>query len=378
MADRRTADVYGTLAREWIGARKPLPLAMRRLASFARGVEPRGPVADLGCGPGWYAEALRRHGVPALGLDLSREMLRALQERTPESPAVRGDLCALPFRRGALRGAWAMNCFVHVPAAELSIAFAHVHHALATGAPFTLTVPELDTIEPTRAESARGDARRRYDDEAFAGRLLTALSEERARSLLEGAGFEDIAIDRPYDRPFWLWLSARRAHTLPDYVRPKLDLLICGLNPSPHAADTGIPFGRPGNRFWPAALRAKLVARDRDPWDALRRGVGFSDLVKRVTPSAAELTPDEYQTGLARVETRVRAERPSVVCLVGLDGWRRAGNRGAVAGPIEGGVGGRPAYLMPSTSGRNAHVDVASLARHLRRAVRLTPSRRAG
>ena len=376
--DRRTAAVYGTLAREWIAARKPQPLALRRLAGFARVIKRRGPVADLGCGPGWYAEALRQHGKHALGLDLSRDMLHALRERTPGAAAVRADLGALPFRRGALRGAWAMNCYVHVPAAELPVALAHLHDSLAVGAPVALTLPELDTIEPTRAESARGATSRRYTDESFGGRLLTALSEDRARALLEGAGFERITVDRPFSRPFWLWLSARRALTLPDYVRPKLDLLLCGLNPSPRAAETGIPFGRPGNRFWPAALRAGLVSRDRDPWDALRRGIGFTDLVKRVTGSAAELMPDEYRSGLARVAARVRAERPSVVCFVGLDGWRRAGHRGATAGPIEGGFAGRPAYLMPSTSGRNAHDDLASLARHLRRAARLTTSRRAG
>ena len=83
-----------------------------------------------------------------------------------------------------------------------------------------------------------------------------------------------------------------------------------------------------------------------------------------------ELTSAEYACGLARVESRVRLERPAVVCFVGLDGWRRAGHPRARPGWIEGGFAGRRAYLMPSTSGRNAHTNADELARHLRRAAR--------
>ena len=58
------------------------------------------------------------------------------------------------------------------------------------------------------------------------------------------------------DRDVPSWIRAERADTLPDYVRPGLDVLICGLNPSLRSAETGVPYGRPGNRFWPAAVRA--------------------------------------------------------------------------------------------------------------------------
>jgi TDG/mug DNA glycosylase family protein len=213
-------------------------------------------------------------------------------------------------------------------------------------------------------------AQRRFGADRFGGRLFTAASDERVALLLEGAGFEEIRIDRPKNGGFWLWIRARRSHTLPDYVRRGLGLLVCGLNPSLGAANTGVPFVGPSNRFWSAATRAKLVERERDPWDALRRGMGFTDLVKRPTRSASELRPAEYTAGLVRLEKRVRQEGIKAICFVGLDGWRRAVDPKAAPGWIEGGVSGRPAYLMPSTSGRNAHSDLASLARHLRRAAR--------
>jgi TDG/mug DNA glycosylase family protein len=143
-------------------------------------------------------------------------------------------------------------------------------------------------------------------------------------------------------------------------------VLVCGLNPSIYAAEHGMPFGRPGNRFWPAALKARLVDRDRDLAAALERGVGFTDLVKRPTVRAAELTRDEYEAGVDRIRSLVRAFRPKVLCFVGLEGWRRAVDRNATPGWVRGGFEGADAYLMPSTSGLNAHARLDDLVKHLR------------
>ena len=136
---------------------------------------------------------------------------------------------------------------------------------------------------------------------------------------------------------------------------------------------SGIGFARPGNRFWPAALAAGFVARDRDPrrTRSLAHGVGMTDLVKRATPRADELTRDEYRAGADRVERLVRWLQPGAVCFVGLAGWRAAIDRRAQAGPQPEPFGGRPVYVMPSTSGLNARVPPAELAEHLRAAAEL-------
>src|SRR5690606_33071206 len=109
-----------------------------------------------------------------------------------------------------------------------------------------------------------------------------------------------------------------------------------GLNPSQYAADAGVGFARPGNRFWPAMLAAGLVRRDRDPVHALRAsGVGMTDLVKRATARVDELTTAEYAEGLARVERLVAWLQPGAVVMVGLAGWRAAVDRRAVVGVQE-------------------------------------------
>jgi len=140
-----------------------------------------------------------------------------------------------------------------------------------------------------------------------------------------------------------------RLWTLPDYVAPDLTLLICGLNPSPASADSGVGFHRAGNRFWPAALAAGLVSQDRDP-------------------KAAELDRSEYQAGVGRVSALVEWLQPKAICMVGLAGWRAAVDRKAQRGWQPKGLGSRPVYLMPSTSGLNAHDTVESLTEHLRQA----------
>jgi TDG/mug DNA glycosylase family protein len=97
----------------------------------------------------------------------------------------------------------------------------------------------------------------------------------------------------------------------------------------------------------------------------------MTDLVKRATPRADELTREEYRAGLARVERMVAWLRPGAVCFVGLAGWRAAVDRKAVAGVQSGTCGGRPVYVMPNTSGLNARIPPAELADHLRAAAAL-------
>jgi TDG/mug DNA glycosylase family protein len=185
--------------------------------------------------------------------------------------------------------------------------------------------------------------------------------------VLHGAGFavDELTNDAHRDPTFTI--RARRARTLPDFVGAGMRVLVSGLNPSVHAADAGVGYVTPGNRFWRAALSAGLASRDRDARHALRHhGMGMTDLVKRATPRAAELTRDEYRRGLARLDRLCAWLRPAAVCFVGLAGWRAAVDRHAQPGWQPRDVGGRPAYVLPSTSGLNAATPLAALVDHLR------------
>jgi double-stranded uracil-DNA glycosylase len=188
--------------------------------------------------------------------------------------------------------------------------------------------------------------------------------EGRIDDLVTGGGFELVSRSGRE-------VTMRRARSLPDHVGPDMTLLVCGLNPSLYAADRGVNFARPGNRFWPAMLAAGLVTVDRDPRHALvRHGVGMTDLVKRATVAAAELTAEEFVAGVARVERLCAWLRPRALCVVGLSGWRAAVDRKATVGWQPAELGGVPVYVMPNTSGLNASTQHGGFVTHLRAAAR--------
>lgn len=248
------------------------------------------------------------------------------------------------------------------PRDRLPLALAELHRALAPGAVLDLRLP-LGGEDHT-APGADGAS----------AHLSAAWLPDELDAVLAGAGLEVDHLETEDDS---FRARGRRARTLPDIVGPGMRLLVCGLNPSLYAADRGVGYARPGNRFWAAALDAGLVQRDRDPVHALSAcGVGMTDLVKRATVGAAELTAREYRQGAARVEGLVRWLQPGAVCFVGLAGWRAAVDRRAGAGPQPELFGGRPAYVMPSTSGLNAHSSRADLAAHLAAAGRLGAAHR--
>jgi TDG/mug DNA glycosylase family protein len=212
-----------------------------------------------------------------------------------------------------------------------------------------------------------GEAEGPVAGDDFPGRFFAEWQADPLADVVEGAGF---TLDELIDDGEWLGVRATRARSLPDFVRPGMRVLVCGLNPSVVAADAGFGYAGPTNRFWPAAMMAGLVAVPRRPRLALwRDAVGMTDLVKRATARASELRREEYQTGAARVARLVQWLRPGLTVFVGMTGWRAAVHRHASTGVQPERFGGRPAYVMPSTSGANAHTSLRELAEHLRRAL---------
>ena len=356
--ERRTIEAYERGAKGYVAHRRAY--APDGAETFAAELPPGRLRLDIGAGPGHYTALL---GEPVVALDAARAMLHEVPDRAPGALRVQADVAAHPFRPGGAAGAWANKCYQHLEAEALPMALAELHRALEVGSPLALNV------------FAGEGTRRTGDEDEFPGRFFTLWDPDRLADVVAGAGFtvEDVRVEEA--RPGWppLRVRARRGRTLADRVGPGMRLLVCGLNPSLYAADAGVEFARPGNRFWPAALAAGLVSRDRDPDHALRvHGVGFTDLVKRASSGADELSPDELRAGMARVERLCAWLRPRALCLLGLAGWRAAVDRRAGAGPKDRRIGGVPAYVMPNPSGRNASTTPAALVEHLRAALALS------
>ena len=97
--------------------------------------------------------------------------------------------------------------------------------------------------------------------------------------------------------------------TLPDYLRPGLDIVSIGINPSLPSVERGFYFANPRNRFWRALNASRLVDVPLDPGMASQQqmmiefGIGFTDLVKRPSASAKALK--------APPSTAIRIDFPS-------------------------------------------------------------------
>lgn len=345
--DRETVELYEREAATYDEARRAVrdPIPAR---AFARRVVRGRLRIDLGCGPGLLTGDLGR---PVVALDAAHAMVRRALASNLHALGVQGDLESLPFRDRSLAGAWARMSYLHVPRARLPNALGDLHRALAVGAPIAVTV----------GAGQVGDGLV-FPDDDFPGRFFAGWSREEVNDILVGAGFD--GIDLAEGR--LLEARARRARTIADTVGPGLRVLMCGLNPSLHAADAGVGYVGPGNRFWRAATEAGLVVRQRDARGALAGGVGMTDLVKRATTRAGEVRREEFRAGAGRVERLVAWLRPRVVCFVGLQGYRVAVDSKAAPGWQDRAFGGVATYVMPSTSGLNAGTSYDDLLGHFR------------
>ncbi|QCX26604.1 mismatch-specific DNA-glycosylase [Nocardioides jishulii] len=175
-------------------------------------------------------------------------------------------------------------------------------------------------------------------------------------------------------------LESYRDTEVPDLLGDDVRLLFVGINPGLWTAATQTHFAHPVNRFYPALQLAGIVDRRIDPSagmtpedrDALRaRGIGITNLVRRATARADELTRDELREGGKALTGLVERVRPKVVAVAGITAYRQAfGRPKAVTGPQPEPLGDAELWVVPNPSGLNAHHTVASLAEEYAAAAR--------
>lgn len=117
-------------ARRIAGELANKPFDRDLLDRFAEQVAGRGPVCDMGCGPGHIARYLREADVDAFGLDLSEGMLAEARRLNPFMHFVHGDMTALPLERNALAGITAFYAVVNLPSEYLPRVFKEMYRVL--------------------------------------------------------------------------------------------------------------------------------------------------------------------------------------------------------------------------------------------------------
>lgn len=167
-------------------------------------------------------------------------------------------------------------------------------------------------------------------------------------------------------RPTQNDLLAAAGKTIEDVIAPNLKVLFCGINPGLYSGYTGHHFARPGNRFWPTLHAAGFTPRRLAPAEErklLWHGYGITNLVRRATATAAELTTAELRSGGERLLATVEYYRPTVVAVLGVSAYRTAFDLPrATLGKQANGLGPAHLWVLPNPSGLNAHYTPDMLA----------------
>lgn len=125
---------YDTVAAAYVehiaGELAGKPLDRHLLNRFAEEVRGRGPVLDLGCGPGHVARYLHEQGVSVFGMDLSPEMVRHARVLHPAIEFSVGDMRALEIADRSLAGALAFYSLIHLDDDEIAVALSELRRAL--------------------------------------------------------------------------------------------------------------------------------------------------------------------------------------------------------------------------------------------------------
>jgi TDG/mug DNA glycosylase family protein len=116
---------------------------------------------------------------------------------------------------------------------------------------------------------------------------------------------------------------------LRDHLRPGLDIVSIGINPSLYTVEKGFSFARPSNRFWPAFNACGLLPTRLEPGIVAvntcvsEHAIGFTNLVARPTARADELTDDEYRRGARSLKRKLLAHQPRIAWFQGVGAYQK-------------------------------------------------------
>lgn len=158
----------------------------------------------------------------------------------------------------------------------------------------------------------------------------------------------------------------KKLTTLPDYLRPGLEIVSIGLNPSLPSVREGFYFANPRNRFWRALNASGLVAEGLVPGIAAmdilleRYRIGFTDVVKRPTPGGHDLRAADFRQWSPLLKRKLEQYQPAIAWFHGKQaygGYLRYGegiNPGMEWGEQSRGIGAIRVFVTPNPSPANA------------------------
>jgi len=145
--------------------------------------------------------------------------------------------------------------------------------------------------------------------------------------------------------------------TLPDHLRSGMRLVIVGCNPGDRSARVGHYYAGRGNEFWPLLHDSGIVPElldHRDDKRMIEFGIGLTDLVKRPTRGAEELSREEFAEGRIVLAQKLEQYAPQVVAFNGKAAYENFSQRPCELGLQKQRLYGALVFVLPSTSEKGA------------------------
>ena len=172
------ASGYAEKVRGLLGEMPYLRASLALFAELAHGAG-GGPVADIGCGPGYVTGHLRDLGVDAFGIDISPEMIAIARRDYPDLRFEVGTMTDLNLADNSVAGVLAFWSVIHVPDHAMPGVFEQFHRVLRPGGPLLVGFHVGDET--------------RHTSEGYTGRPINVDSHHRPPSKiadwLRDAGF---------------------------------------------------------------------------------------------------------------------------------------------------------------------------------------------
>ncbi|GAA5903286.1 mismatch-specific DNA-glycosylase [Sporobolomyces salmoneus] len=109
---------------------------------------------------------------------------------------------------------------------------------------------------------------------------------------------------------------------LTDYLKPNLDLILCGINPGLKSAQMGQHYASPTNHFWKALAGGGLTDRQLHPSEGSTLpdlyNIGSTNLVPRPTAEMSELSIEEMRASVPALLRKIIKFKPKVFAFVGM------------------------------------------------------------
>lgn len=168
--------------------------------------------------------------------------------------------------------------------------------------------------------------------------------------------------------------------TLPDLLRKGMKVVIVGCNPSESAVRVGHYYSGRGNEFWPLLFQGRVVPEPFDYHDdkrVIEFGVGLTDLVKKPTKTAEDLSRQDFAEGRVVLSQKLEEFGPHVVAFNGRQTYEQFAQRKCKVGLQKELLYGARVYVLPLTGGPEGKGRAEKL-RHFRKLAQLVSKTQKG